>query len=72
MDDCYEELKDKLMPFTLPPQWVGPVDYQTMAGDGVALNCQEDISTAESDSTSMEQAECIGTEQLQVSMCMYM
>ena len=72
MDDCYEELKDKLMPCMLFPQWEGPVDYKTMAGDGVALNCQEDISTSESDSTSMEQAECIGTEQLQVSMCMYM
>ena len=39
MDDTfklnYEEFKrDEPMPFTLPPQWERPVDYQTMAGDG--------------------------------------
>ena len=58
MDDTfklnYEELKDKPMPFmfNLPPQWEGPVDYQTMAGYGALHSGQEDISTSNSDSTS--------------------
>ena len=56
MDDTfklnYEELKDKPMPFMLPPQWEGPVDYQTMAGDGALHSGQEGISTSNSDSTS--------------------
>ena len=47
----YEELKrDKPMPFTLPPQWEGPVDYQTMARDGAIHSGQEDISTSDSES----------------------
>ena len=76
MDDTfklnYEELKNKPMPFMLPPQWTS---YQTMVGDGAVQ--LEDISTSESDTTStvgLEQAagvECIGIEQLKVSMCMY-
>ena len=74
MDDTfklnYEELKNKPMPFMLPPQWTS---YQTMAGD--ESNQLEHISTSESDTTStvgLEQAvgvECIGIEQLKVSMC---
>ena len=56
MDDTfkpnYEQLKDKPMPFMLPPQWEGPVDYQTMAGYGALHSGQEDISTSNSDSTS--------------------
>ena len=52
------------------------MDCKKMVDDGVVLNGQEDISTSESDigSTSTEQTECIGTEQLKVSscMCMYM
>ena len=39
MDDSfklnYEELKDKPLPFMLPPQWERPVDYQTMIEDGL-------------------------------------
>ena len=64
MDDTfelnYEELKDKPMPFMLPPQWERPVDYQTMTGDGALHSGQEDISTSKSDSTST-----IGLEHLQ-------
>ena len=71
MDDTfklnYEELKNKPMPFMLPPQWTS---YQTMAGDGVVQSSQmEDISTSESDTTSIVGVECIGIEQLKVSMC---
>ena len=55
MDDTlklnYEEFKrDEPMPFTLPPQWERPVDYQTMAGDGTVHSGQEDISTSDSES----------------------
>ena len=55
MDDIfklnYEELKrDKPMPFMLPPQWEGPVDYQAMARDGAIHRGQEDISTSDSES----------------------
>ena len=77
MDDTfkpnYEELKNKPMPFMLPPQWTS---YQTMVGDGVVQSSQlEDISISENDTSStvgLEQAvgvEYIGIEQLKVSMC---
>ena len=54
----YEELKDKPIPFMLPPQWERPVDYQTMATrDGAIHSGQEDISTSdsESDHTGLEE-----------------
>ena len=73
----YEELKDKPMPFMLPPQWEGPVDYQTMPGAGAMHSGQEDISTSDSESehTGLEQAEVVhvehisSSEQLKVRIC---
>ena len=39
----YEELEDRMKTFTLPPQWDGPVDYQSMAEAGFVYNGQEDL-----------------------------
>ena len=39
----YEELKDRMKTFTLPPQWNGPVDYQSMAEAGFVYTGQEDL-----------------------------
>ena len=39
----YEELKDRMKTFTLPPQWDGPVDYQSMAEAGFVYTGQEDL-----------------------------
>ena len=52
----YEELKDKPVPFMLPPQWEGPVDYQTMAKDGAIHSGQEDISMSDSESDRTKHA----------------
>ena len=73
----YEELKDKPMPFMLPPQWEGPVDYQTIPGAGAIHSGQEEISTwdSESEHTDLEQAEVVhvehisSSEQLKVRIC---
>ena len=39
----YEELEDRVKTFTLPPQWDGPVDYQSMAEAGFVYTGQEDL-----------------------------
>ena len=39
----YEELEDRMKTFTLPPQWDGPVDYQSMAEAGFVYTGQEDL-----------------------------
>ena len=38
-----EDLEDRLKTFTLPPQWDGPVDYQSMAEAGFVYTGQEDL-----------------------------
>ena len=39
----YEELEDRMKTFNLPPQWDGPVDYQSMAEAGFVYTGQEDL-----------------------------
>ena len=39
----YEELEDRMKTFKLPPQWEGPVDYQSMAEAGFVYTGQEDL-----------------------------
>ena len=39
----YEELEDRKKTFKLPPQWDGPVDYQSMAEAGFVYTGQEDL-----------------------------
>ena len=39
----YEELEDRMKTFKLPPQWDGPVDYQSMAEAGFVYTGQEDL-----------------------------
>ena len=39
----YEELDDRMKTFELPPQWEGPVDYQSMAEAGSVYTGQEDL-----------------------------
>ena len=39
----YEELEDRMKTFNLPPQWNGPVDYQSMAEAGYVYTGQEDL-----------------------------
>ena len=39
----YAELEDRLKTFKLPPQWEGPVDYQSMAEAGFVYTGQEDL-----------------------------
>ena len=38
-----EDLEDRMKTFTLPPQWDGPVDYQSMAEAGFVYTGQEDL-----------------------------
>ena len=38
-----KELEDRMKTFTLPPQWDGPVDYQSMAEAGFVYTGQEDL-----------------------------
>ena len=84
MDDTfklnYEELKrDEPMPFMLPPQWEGTVDYQTMAGAEAIHSGQEDISTSdpESEHTDLEEVGVVymqhisSSENLKVRMILY-
>ena len=39
----YEELGDRMKTFELPPQWEGPLDYQSMAEAGFVYTGQEDL-----------------------------
>ena len=39
----YLSLEDRMKTFTLPPQWDGPVDYQSMAEAGFVYTGQEDL-----------------------------
>ena len=39
----YEELEDRVKTFKLPPQWDGPVDYESMAEAGFVYTGQEDL-----------------------------
>ena len=39
----YEELEDRTKTFKLPPQWEGPLDYQSMAEAGFVYTGQEDL-----------------------------
>ena len=39
----YEKLEDRMKTFKLPPQWEGPVDYQSMAEAGFVYIGQEDL-----------------------------
>ena len=83
MDDTfklnYEELKNKPMPFMLPPQWERPLDYQKMAGDGAIHSGQEEISTSDSESehTNLEEVGVVcvkhisSSENLKVRMILY-
>ena len=39
----YDELEDRMKTFKLPPQWEGPLDYQSMAEAGFVYTGQEDL-----------------------------
>ena len=39
----FEEVQDRMKTFALPPQWDGPVDYQSMAEAGFVYTGQEDL-----------------------------
>ena len=39
----YKELEDRIKTFKLPPQWKGPLDYQSMAEAGFVYTSQEDL-----------------------------
>ena len=39
----YEKLQDRMKTFKLPPQWEGPLDYQSMAEAGFVYTGQEDL-----------------------------
>ena len=39
----YEEFEDRMKTFKLPPQWEGPLDYQSMAEAGFVYTGQEDL-----------------------------
>ena len=39
----YEDLEDRMKTFKLPPQWDGPVEYQSMAEAGFVYTGQEDL-----------------------------
>ena len=39
----YEKLEDRMKTFNIPPQWDGPVDYQSMAEAGFVYTGQEDL-----------------------------
>ena len=39
----YQELEDRMKTFKLPPQWEGPLDYQSMAEAGFVYTGQEDL-----------------------------
>ena len=39
----YDELEDRMKTFKLPPQWEGPLDYQSMAEAGFVYTGQDDL-----------------------------
>ena len=39
----YDELEDRMKTFKLPPEWHGPLDYQSMAEAGFVYTGQEDL-----------------------------
>ena len=39
----YDEVEDRMKTFKLPPQWEGPLDYQSMAEAGFVYTGQEDL-----------------------------
>ena len=59
----YEELKDRPMTFE------GPLNYQTMARDGIVQSGQEYVSTSESDSINTNGLEQDGVIYVETTNC---